>query len=97
MSGECDKCGEHTLECSCNTEKQVGFLFQMPCGEVMKIRSSKPIDYLEIPFDEEIEGITYQIHWSGLTLPWGANTLLHANIFALGVQCGAKEMYKKLH
>jgi len=33
MSGECDKCGEHTLECTCTTLQGFG-----PFGEMLPVK-----------------------------------------------------------
>lgn len=96
MSGDCDICGEHCLDCVCDKETPVGFLFAMPLGGTMEIRSSKPIDDLNVDHDEEIEGIVYNIFWNGEALPWCTKTKLQAAAIAFGCQWGAQEMEKKL-
>lgn len=77
-------------------ENQVGFLFYMPFGETMEIRSSKPIDQ-DIGSDEEIEGIVYNIYWKGIALPWCTKTRLQAIAIAFGCQWGAQEMVRKIN
>lgn len=95
MSGECEDCGKHTLECNCETNLQVGFKFRMPCGESLEIRSSKPINGLDHEIDKEIIGIVFLIFWNGKSLPWSTSTQVEAMSIALGCQYGANEVYKK--
>ena len=97
MSGECDKCGEHKLECTCEEEStQIGFAFAMPGGERLEVRSSKPIDILNIDPDEEIDDVYYQIFWNDVALPWTTVTKLQATAVALGCQWGAFETAKRI-
>jgi hypothetical protein len=97
MSGECDECGEHCLDCMCNksNQNQVGMLFAMPFGQTLEIRSSQLIIDVDIDMCEEIDGITYSIYWNGERLPWCANTLLSATAIAMGCQYGAQQIMKK--
>ncbi len=94
MSGECEICHEHTLDCVCERETRVGLIFSMPYETKMEIRSSKTIDE-NIASDEEVEGIVYHIFWDGTYLPWCTNTLLQATAIAFGCQWGAYEMKNK--
>lgn len=55
MSGECDKCGEHALECVClNASEQ----------QLLKITSNLTWDYLSFIKKEQIDSITIaDIRW----------------------------------
>lgn len=96
MSGECDFCGEHVLDCECDEEKRVGLLFSMPNGKTMEIRSSSEVNE-NIGSDEKVEGIVYKIYWDSISLPWCTETLLQATAIAFGCQWGAEQMWKKLN
>jgi len=94
MSGECSLCGEHCLDCFCDKETQVGFLFSMPLDGTLEIRSSKPIDDLNVDGDQEIEGVVYHIYWNNQPLPWFTKTKMNACAIAFGCQWGAMQMEK---
>jgi len=68
--------------------------FAMPYGGELEIRASQEIDEDEIGIDEEVEGVTYQVFWNEVPLPWNTNTRLAANAIAFGCQYGAYEMLK---
>lgn len=42
MSGECDRCGEHCLDCMCEETKKTPFI--MPCGSSGPITVYPPAD-----------------------------------------------------
>jgi hypothetical protein len=97
MPGECEKCDEHTLDCACEDEpSQIGFAFAMPMGERLEVRSSEPIDILNIDQDEEIDDVFYEIFWNDVALPWTTATKLQAMAIALGCQWGAFETAKRM-
>ena len=75
-------------------EKQVGFLFSMPFGETLEIRSSKYVEE-HVESDEEVDGIVYRIYWNGIALPWSTNTLLKATAIAFGCQYGARKSIER--
>jgi len=75
---------------------QVGFLYAMPFGETVEIRSDKPIDFLN---EDEVEGAIYTIHWNGkypVSAPWQTRDKIQATAMAIGIQWAAKEMLFKM-
>lgn len=75
---------------------QIGWLFAMPFGETLEIRSSKPIDDSNVECDEELEDVVYSIYWNNIELPWCTKTKFQAMAIACGCQWGAMEMQKKM-
>ena len=55
MSGECDKCGEHALECECKMKRE--FSEQ----KLLKLTSCLMVDYLKYHLDHslELENLTF--------------------------------------
>jgi hypothetical protein len=92
MSGECDKCGEHCLECSCTTD--FGCVFRMPFGKRLNIRASSPIPE-DTAHHESIKDVVYNIYWCDEILPWNTKTRAEAFSIALGCQWGAQKMVER--
>jgi hypothetical protein len=96
MSGECGKCGEHTLQCQCENHCKTVLHnayclgFTAPFGGRIEIKANKEIDQDEIPGpEEEIEGLHYFVVYNGITCPFYAETKTAAMTIALGIQWGA--------
>ena len=47
-------------------------------------------------FDEEVDGVVYNIYWNGEMMPWHTKTRMEASGLALGCQWGAHEMLKRM-
>lgn len=79
-----------------DTERKVGFSFDMPIGADLEIRASKFIDDDFQDHETPIEGVVYRVYWGDLQLPWFSDTESQAHIVALGCQFGAYEMYERM-
>ena len=97
MSGECERCGNHIIECICLFEfrHQVGTQFKMPFGGSLEIRSSEYIEKDFVNLDEVIEGITYRIYWNDNFMPVTAPNRMTAYAMALGCQWAAHQVYNE--
>lgn len=66
-------------------ETQAGFLYAMPLGGTLEIKSTCPVEE-DIEYDEEIEGVLYKIYWDDVQLPYFAKTLLQATAIKISCQ-----------
>lgn len=95
MSGECESCGEHDVDCKCEQKSiYVSLKFQMPYNGTLEIIASEPVNEFEIGAEEVIKGITYSLCWNGKYLPWCTKTKSEAIAMAFACQYGAQEVLR---
>jgi hypothetical protein len=70
--------------------------FLMPFDTELEIKPSKDICECSIAYDEEIDGIVYNIFWGQKIFPLHMKTKGEATSIAIGLQWAAKEMYQRI-
>ena len=95
MSGSCEKCGEHAVDCECEQKSiHISLAFQMPNNGKLEIIASEPINEFEVGSKEVVEGITYSLRWNGKYLPWCTQSRFEAISMAMACQYGAQEVLR---
>jgi len=64
-------------------------LFKMPNGHDLRIECSHPD--LDTEIDEELEYVTYTIHWNKAKMPLRCSNRVQAYAIAMGAQWAVKE------
>jgi hypothetical protein len=70
--------------------------FSIPHNQILEIKPSKQLDE-DFGYDEEIEGVVWNIYWNKRMFPWHIKTQNDAFAIALGCQWMIKEYIKSMN